>query len=70
MRDFRGIIKELKFYLGEGKNTKILDKVLANELGMSQAQFATIKSRNSIPYAHILEFCRRKELCCREVFFD
>ena len=70
MRDFHGVIKELKYYLADGKNVKILDKDLANELGITQAQFATIKSRNSTPYANVLEFCKREDICCVELFFE
>ena len=70
MRDFHGVIKELKSYLANGKSVKILDKDVANVLGITQAQFATIKSRNSTPYANILEFCKREELCCSEIFFE
>ena len=70
MRDFHDVIKELKSYLADGKSIKILDKDVAKALGVTQAQFATIKSRNSTPYANILEFCKREELCCIELFFD
>ncbi len=70
MRDFHGVIKELKMYLADGKSIKILDKDVANELGITQAQFATIKSRNSTPYTNILEFCKREDICCIELFFD
>ena len=70
MRDFEAIIKELKSYLADGRNMKVLDKDVAKVLGVTQAQFATIKSRNSTPYANILEFCKREDLCCSEIFFD
>lgn len=70
MRDFEAIIKELKSYLADGRSVKVLDKDVAKALGVTQAQFATIKSRNSTPYANILEFCKREELCCSEIFFD
>jgi len=70
MRDFHGVIKELKLYLADGKSKKILDKDVANELGITQAQFATIKSRNSTPYVNILEFCKREDICCVELFFE
>ena len=70
MRSFDAIIKELKLYLADGQSIKILDKDVAKALGVTQAQFATIKSRNSTPYANILEFCKREELCCLELFFD
>ena len=70
MRDFEAIIKELKLYLADGKSVKVLDKDVANELGITQAQFATIKSRNSTPFATILEFCKREDICCVELFFE
>jgi hypothetical protein len=70
MRDFHSIIKELKLYLGLNKRDKVLDKDVASALKMSQANFATIKRRNSTPYKNILEFCNEENLCCREVFFE
>ena len=70
MRDFRTIIKVLKEYVADGKQQKIYDKDIAALLNISQAQFATIKKRNSIPYLQILEFCKREGLSCCEIFFD
>ncbi|MBU1659621.1 hypothetical protein KKG72_11325 [bacterium] len=70
MRDFHSIIEKLKLYLSTRKNIKILDKDVAHALQISQANFATIKRRNSIPYESILHFCKREELCCSEIFFD
>ncbi len=70
MRDFEAIIKELKCYLANGKSVKVLDKDVAKLLRVTQTQFATIKHRNSIPYANILEFCKREEVCCKRFFFD
>jgi len=69
MRDFHGVIEALKFYLARDKKTKILDKDVASALKMTQANFATIKRRNSTPYKNILEFCRDNNLCCGEIFF-
>jgi len=70
MRDFRTIIEILKEYIADGKAVKVYDKDVAELLNISQAQFATIKRRNSIPYLQILEFCHRENLCCTEIFFD
>nr|WP_321266410.1 hypothetical protein [uncultured Sulfurimonas sp.] len=70
MRDFHGVIKELKLYLGVDKKEKILDKDVASALKITQANFATIKRRNSIPYKNILEFCKEEELCCSDIFFE
>jgi len=69
MRDFHGIIKKLKHYLSVGKNKKVLDKDVADALNLSQANFATIKRRNSTPYKNILEFCKEENLCCSDMFF-
>jgi len=70
MRDFRKIIELLKKELFKSKNAKVLDKDVAELLGMSQARFATLKKRNTIPYESILLFCQEEKLCCSEIFFD
>ena len=70
MRDFKAIVRELKFYLASGEDKKILDKDVALALQMSQSQFATLKRRNSTPYVNILEFCKSEKLCCSEIFFE
>ncbi|MEA2091873.1 MAG: hypothetical protein U9O83_05870 [Campylobacterota bacterium] len=70
MRDFHGVIRELKLYLSSNRNKKVLDKDVADALKMSQANFATVKRRNSTPYKNILEFCKKEQLCCSEIFFE
>ncbi|QSZ41144.1 hypothetical protein GJV85_03125 [Sulfurimonas aquatica] len=70
MRDFHAIIKVLKLHLSGAKEVKVLDKDVASLLDISQSKFATIKKRNVTPYENILEFCKREELCCSEIFFD
>ena len=70
MRDFHGVIAELKFYLVSNSDKKVLDKDLADALQMSQANFATIKRRNSTPYKNVLEFCNKEKICCNEIFFE
>lgn len=69
MRDFKSIIKELKLYLAEGKDIKVLDKDVASVLNLSQAKFATIKRRNSTPYESILKFCKSENICSNKIFF-
>ena len=70
MKDFRTIIEELKMYLANGKERKILDKDVSNILQINQARFATMKKRNVTPYEDILLFCQREGLCCSKIFFD
>ena len=70
MRDFQTIIAVLKEYIAQNKETKVYDKDVAKLLHISQSNFATIKKRNSTPFAEILEFCKREEICSNEIFFD
>jgi hypothetical protein len=70
MRDFHTIIGVLKAHLATQKQQKIYDKDVAALLGISQAQFATIKKRNSTPYVQILKFCHKEQINCCEIFFD
>ena len=69
MRDFHAILKELKLYLADSKNIKVYDKDVATALGISQMNFATIKRRNTTPYANILKFCQKEGICCSDLFF-
>ena len=70
MRDFRSIVRELKLYLANNKSAKVYDKDVANALGITQMNFATIKRRNSIPYENIILFCHRENICCSKIFFE
>jgi hypothetical protein len=70
MRDFQSVIGVLKTYLLNESQTKILDKDVASALNISQSKFATIKRRNSMPFANILKFCKKENLCCNDIFFD
>lgn len=70
MRDFRSIVRELKLYLSNNKTAKVYDKDVANALGITQMNFATIKRRNSIPYENIILFCHRENICCSKIFFE
>lgn len=70
MRDFHSILKELKFYLSKSKDVKVYDKDVAQALGITPMNFATLKRRNSIPYENIIQFCKKENLCGSEIFFD
>ncbi|MCD6432477.1 MAG: hypothetical protein J7L21_00405 [Sulfurimonas sp.] len=70
MKDFHDIVKELKLYLAQSENVKVYDKDVANILGITQMNFATMKRRNTTPYASILKFCKRERLCCNKIFFN
>jgi len=70
MKDFHAILKELKLYMSKGKKVKIFDKNVAEALGITQMNFATIKRRNTIPYENILIFCKKEGISCSDIFFD
>ena len=69
MRDFHAIIAVIKEYLAHKSKEKILDKNIADALEISQANFATMKRRNSTPYEQIILFCHREKMACERVFF-
>ena len=65
------IIDKLKDVISESRiGKKVFDKDVADALGIPQATFATMKKRNSIPYAEILEFCALKKISVNWLFFD
>ncbi|SFV60747.1 phage repressor protein, putative [hydrothermal vent metagenome] len=71
MMSFNDIIEKLKDVVSETKiGGKVFDKDVAQALNIPQATFATMKKRNSIPYAEILEFCALKKISVNWLFFD
>ncbi len=71
MIDFSEVIEKLKDIVSQSRiGARVYDKDVAAELGISQAAFATMKKRNSIPYREILEFCARRKISINWLFFD
>ncbi len=71
MIDFNEVIEKLKDILSHNKiKGKVFDKDVASALGISQATFATMKKRNSIPYKEIMEFCAKNKISINWLFFD
>ena len=70
MRDFKNVILELKMYLADGKETKVLDKDIADALCIAPSRFATIKRRNAMPYKSLLLYCKNEDICPIELFFE
>jgi SOS-response transcriptional repressor LexA len=63
MNSFSSIVEEIKSIIStnfDGK--KVFDKDVADALGISQMNFATMKKRDKIPYAELLDFCARKSI--------
>lgn len=65
------IIERLKDVLStDGKLGKVFDKDVANALELSQANFATMKNRNKIPYSNILDFCALKKISINWLLYN
>jgi hypothetical protein len=65
------IIERLKDVLScDGKNGKVFDKDVANALGLSQVNFATMKNRNKIPFASVLDFCALKKISINWLLYN
>ncbi len=63
MNTLNVIVEEIKSIISSdfiGK--KIFDKDVADILGISQMNFATMKKRNKIPYLELLDFCATKSI--------
>ena len=63
MLDVINIIEKLKDVLSkDGSDIKVFDKDVADSLNITQANLATMKTRNKIPFANILDFCAIKKI--------
>lgn len=63
MKSFIDIVEEIKSIVSaEHSGKKIYDKDVADILGISQMNFATMKKRNKIPFNELLDFCALKSI--------
>ena len=63
MKNFLDIVEEVKSIVSaEFSGKKIFDKDVADILGISQMNFATMKKRNKIPFGELLDFCAQKSI--------
>ena len=63
MKNFLEIVEEIKSIISaEFSGKKIFDKDVADTLGITQMNFATMKKRNKIPFSELLDFCATKSI--------
>ena len=63
MKNFLEVVEEIKNIISaEFSGKKIFDKDVADILGISQMNFATMKKRNKIPFGELLDFCATKSI--------
>jgi phage repressor protein C with HTH and peptisase S24 domain len=69
--DFKEIIVRVKDILSsEVGDRKVFDKDVAKALGMNHLTFATMKSRNRIPYQELLDFCAKRKISINWLFYN
>lgn len=63
MNSFSEIVEEIKSIISNDFGSrKIFDKDVADTLGISQMNFATMKKRNKVPFTELLDFCATKSI--------
>jgi SOS-response transcriptional repressor LexA len=63
MKSFADIVEDIKNIISpEFPGRKIFDKDVADTLGISRMNFATLKKRNRIPFNELLDFCAKRNI--------
>ena len=63
MKSFTEIVEEIKDIISqEHPGKKIFDKDIADVLGITQMNFATMKKRDKMPFSELLDFCASKAI--------
>jgi SOS-response transcriptional repressor LexA len=71
MKNFTEIVETVKEVLSqENANKKIFDKDVADALGISQVNFATMKKRDKIPFMQLLDFCALKAISINWLLYN
>jgi len=70
MNSFAKIVDEIKNIVSlDFKSKKVFDKDVANILGITQMNFATMKKRNKIPFTELLDFCAVKSISINWILY-
>ena len=71
MRSFDAIIEDIKNIISPSfYNKKVFDKDVADTLGISSMNFATMKRRGKIPLTALLDFCAKKSISINWLLYD
>ena len=70
MNSFSTIVEEIKDIVSSDFNSKkVFDKDIAQVLGITQMNFATMKKRNKIPFTELLDFCAVKSISINWILY-
>jgi len=63
MKSFSDIVEDIKNIISpEFEGKKVFDKDVADILGITRMNFATLKKRNRIPFNELLDFCASRSI--------
>ncbi len=70
MNSFTDIVEEIKSIISSDfASKKIFDKDVADVLGITQMNFATMKKRNKIPFNELLDFCATRSISINWILY-
>jgi len=70
MNKFSDIVEEIKSIISNDFNEKkVFDKDVAEVLGVSQMNLATMKKRNKMPFTELLDFCALKSISINWILY-
>jgi len=70
MKSFLEIVEEIKSIVSSEFNSKkIFDKDVADVLGISQMNFATMKKRNKVPFGELMDFCATRSISINWILY-
>ncbi len=71
MKPFLDIVEEIKDIISvDYKGKKVFDKDVADLLGISQMNFATMKKRDKIPFRELLDFCAGRSIAINWLLYN
>ncbi len=71
MKSFSDIVEDIKNIISpEFEGRKIFDKDVAEVLGISRMNFATLKKRNRIPFNELLDFCAKRSISINWLLYN
>jgi len=68
--NFEDIVNKLSLNIKNETGRRVFDKDIADALGVSKSQYATMKKKGVIPYKNIIYYCGQKKLNLNWIFFD
>lgn len=70
MKSFAEIVEEIKNIVSPSfDGRKVFDKDVADVLGISQMNFATMKKRDKIPFSELLDFCASRSISINWILY-